>query len=131
MVVKRRLYPDECLELLRSVPIGRVIFSTGALPTVSPVHFALHDESVVFWALAESRLAKVTHRNIVAFQADSYDPIERSGWSVLGVGVAIKLDVANDPQPPPQSIPEPWAIEDADQHLMRIDLDQLSGNWLG
>ena len=129
-VARRRLYPDECLELLGSVPIGRVVFSTAMSPMVSPVHFALDDESVIFWALAESRLAKVTPRKLVAFQADSYDPIDRSGWSVLGVGPVIRLDAANEPRPRPQCIPEPWAIEDEVQYLMRIDLQQLSGNWI-
>jgi uncharacterized protein len=124
----RLLCRDECLDLLATVPIGRVAVSVGALPAIFPINFELDDDGVLFGAMADSRLAKATHGNIVAFQADAYDPIERSGWSVLGVGPATRLSSTNDPRHVYRSIPEPWTMGEAPEHLMRIELGQLSGH---
>src|SRR5215471_3780666 len=74
-----RLDRAECLRLLATVPVGRLIFTVNALPVVRPMNFLLDDEQVVVRTAAGS---------IVAFEADQLDPATASGWSVTVTGPA-------------------------------------------
>ncbi|MBO2446110.1 pyridoxamine 5'-phosphate oxidase family protein [Actinomadura barringtoniae] len=82
----------ECLALMRSVPVGRIVFTERALPAVQPVGFALDDDGgghcVVIQATPESRLAAATRDSIVAFQTDAFDAADGTGWSVTVIGWA-------------------------------------------
>jgi RimJ/RimL family protein N-acetyltransferase len=62
----------ESMELLRSVPVGRIVFTDRALPAITPVNFAVLDnDDVVIRTGVGSRLAAATNEAIVAFEADS------------------------------------------------------------
>ncbi|NJP96940.1 pyridoxamine 5'-phosphate oxidase family protein [Nonomuraea sp. FMUSA5-5] len=85
---------EECMRLLPSRPIGRIVFTDRALPAVQPVNFCLHDQDIVIRTAAGSKLAAATRRSVVAFEVDDFDMEARSGWSVTVVGYAR---VADDP----------------------------------
>lgn len=74
---------DECLRLLASVPVGRVGFYSDGEVVVLPVNHAVDGPGVVFRTAAGSKLSAAEGQNLVAFEADDYDPVARSGWSVL------------------------------------------------
>lgn len=78
----------ECLSLLPTVPIGRLVFTEGALPAVVPVNFALDPSGIVLRTAAGSAVARVADGSIVAVQADDVDTARRTGWSVTVVGQA-------------------------------------------
>jgi hypothetical protein len=73
--------------LLAGVPIGRLIFTSSALPAVRPVNFALMDGLIVL-RTAAATVARKVHDMIVAFEADDLDPATSSGWSVTVTGRA-------------------------------------------
>ncbi|MEU4833201.1 pyridoxamine 5'-phosphate oxidase family protein [Streptosporangium sp. NPDC023615] len=79
---------QECLALLGSVPIGRIVFTDRALPAVQPVNFVLDAERVVIRTAVGSKLAAAAQNAIVAFEADEFAPESRTGWSVTVVGPA-------------------------------------------
>jgi nitroimidazol reductase NimA-like FMN-containing flavoprotein (pyridoxamine 5'-phosphate oxidase superfamily) len=79
---------DACLRLLGSVPVGRVGFYADGELVVLPVNHAMDGQDVVFRTAAGSKLSAAEGRNLVAFEADDYDPRTRSGWSVLVNGRA-------------------------------------------
>jgi nitroimidazol reductase NimA-like FMN-containing flavoprotein (pyridoxamine 5'-phosphate oxidase superfamily) len=79
---------DTCLRLLGSVPLGRVGFYSDGEITVLPVNHAMDGEHVVFRAARGSTLTAAGEQDLVAFEADDYDPGTRSGWSVLVTGRA-------------------------------------------
>lgn len=81
----------ECLRLLASTPVGRVVFTTGGLPAVEPVNFFLDGDRVLFRARAGGQLAMLGGGTVVAFQADQVQATTRSGWSVTIVGEAYLL----------------------------------------
>ncbi|MGR6915533.1 pyridoxamine 5'-phosphate oxidase family protein [[Actinomadura] parvosata] len=85
---------EECMRLLPSRPIGRIVFTDRALPAVQPVNFCLNDQDIVIRTAAGSKLAAATRRSVVAFEVDDFDTEARSGWSVTVVGYAR---VADDP----------------------------------
>lgn len=78
----------ECLSLLASVPVGRIIYTRHALPAVELVNFAVHDGAIVFRTSASGKLAAAIREAVVAFEADSLDTGHRAGWSVTAVGRA-------------------------------------------
>ncbi|MFF3442747.1 pyridoxamine 5'-phosphate oxidase family protein [Streptosporangium sp. NPDC002721] len=78
----------QCVTLLVSASIGRIVFTDRALPAVQPVGFVLDGEDIVIRTGIGSKLAAATSDAIVAFEADEFDPAARTGWSVTAVGPA-------------------------------------------
>jgi uncharacterized protein len=83
-----RLDRGESLRLLASVPVGRLIFTVNALPTVRVMNFALVDGLIVIRTADNSTVARKVHDTIVAFEADELDNATCSGWSVTVIGRA-------------------------------------------
>ena len=79
---------DSCLRLLAAVSVGRVGFVANGEVVVLPVNFVMDGQAVVFRTASGSKLAGSEDRNAVAFEADNYDDITQSGWSVLVSGRA-------------------------------------------
>jgi uncharacterized protein len=77
---------QESIHLLRTATIGRVAYSHAALPAIRAVSYTVRDGVVVIPARVRSALAQATRGAVVAFEADSYDPAARTGWSVTVVG---------------------------------------------
>jgi uncharacterized protein len=77
---------DECMRLMASVPVGRIVFTRRALPAVELVNFALNDGDIIIRTHAEGKLAAATHGAVVAFETDSLDLAGHAGWSVTIVG---------------------------------------------
>jgi hypothetical protein len=116
---------DECLRLLGTVPIGRVGVCSGALPAILPVNFELYGRSIVFRTGQGSKLDAAVRFAVVAFQADHYDPLYHTGWSVLAVGQARDITdnvdlIATDPTV------RPWAGGER-QHYVTIEAEFVSG----
>jgi hypothetical protein len=81
----QRLSRDECLTLIASVPVGRIIYTRRALPAVELVNFVL-DEGDIVIRTGGGKLAAATRGAVVAFEADQLDQAGQSGWSVTAVG---------------------------------------------
>jgi len=82
------LSQQEAVTLLSTMPVGRVVFTVGALPAIVPVAFAVHDGAVVMRTSPGSRLARAAPGGVLAFEIDDIDPETRTGWSVVVMGVA-------------------------------------------
>jgi uncharacterized protein len=82
------LSPDECMRLMGSVAVGRIVYSRRALPAVELVNFALVDGDIVIRTSAEGKLAAATRGAVVAFEADTVELDGHAGWSVAIVGQA-------------------------------------------
>ncbi len=78
----------ECMTLMASVPVGRIVYTRQALPAVELVNFALTDGDIIIRTDAGGKLAAATRGAVVAFEADSVDIAGQAGWSVTIVGQA-------------------------------------------
>ena len=87
----QRLSRDECLTLMASVPVGRIIYTRQALPAVELVNFALDHGDIVIRTDHSGKLAAATRGAVVAFEADQLDPDARSGWSVTAIGPSSEV----------------------------------------
>ncbi|MGW4804920.1 pyridoxamine 5'-phosphate oxidase family protein [Kitasatospora sp. NPDC004272] len=79
----------ECLRLLGTVPLGRVVYTEHALPAVLPVAFRVAADGRLILALRTgTRVARALDGTVAAFQVDDFDRAGRCGWSVLVHGRA-------------------------------------------
>jgi hypothetical protein len=81
-----QLSRDECLHLMTSVPVGRIIYTRQALPAVELVNFAVDDGDIIIRTDHSGKLAAATRAAVVAFEADSLDAERHVGWSVTVIG---------------------------------------------
>lgn len=118
----------KCLELMATVPVGRIGVSVRALPVILPVNFALVGENIVFRTIPGTKLDAATANAVVAFEVDSYAPDGTFGWSVLVQGVSSEI---TDPGEllALASIPlRAWALDDRTAtRLVRIESSFISG----
>ncbi|WP_225829823.1 pyridoxamine 5'-phosphate oxidase family protein [Streptomyces sp. NK08204] len=92
----RVLGREECLRMLATVPVGRIVYTRKALPAVLPVNFRLDcDGAVVLRTSAASELARAVDDAVVAFEADAVNAVAQAGWSVVVTGrAAVVTDEA-------------------------------------
>ncbi|MEV6034165.1 pyridoxamine 5'-phosphate oxidase family protein [Nonomuraea sp. NPDC052116] len=117
---------EECLGLLSTTPIGRIVFTEHALPAVQPVNFHLDGRSIVIRTSIGSKLAAATRHAVVAFEADEFDSELRTGWSVTAVGQARAV---TDPDEIHRLAALPlttWAPGNRDHYIV-VDAQELSG----
>jgi len=79
---------DECMEHVRSTPLGRLAFVAQGEPVVFPVNHAVDGMDVVFRTTWGSKLQIAETSGPVAFEVDGYDTESESGWSVVVKGTA-------------------------------------------
>ena len=114
---------EECFDLMRSQPIGRIAVGTvEGPPLVVPVTFELDGSCVVFRSDAGEKLAGAGQR--VSFQVDAIDPTHRTGWSVLVRGT---LSVADTDELTAVDV-EPWVGPRT--HLVRLLPQVITGRRL-
>jgi uncharacterized protein len=86
---------DECLQLMASVSIGRIIYTRQALPAVELVNFALDDGDIVISTDGSGKLAAATRHAVVAFEADCLEA-QQAGWSVTAIGPSREVTDPED-----------------------------------
>jgi uncharacterized protein len=118
----------ECLDLLATVPIGRVGLSVDALPVVLPVNFWLDraGERLVLRTAEGTKLQAALRNAVVAFEADHVDPLGHTGWSVLVQGSSSVLARPDEIAAASRVPLRPWANEATD-HWVTISTDVVSG----
>jgi nitroimidazol reductase NimA-like FMN-containing flavoprotein (pyridoxamine 5'-phosphate oxidase superfamily) len=117
---------DECLELLRREPVGRLALSAGALPVVLPVNITLVDRTIVFASAPGLKLDAAQASMVACMEIDGYDVWSHGGWSVLATGRLREITDADHLERARQLPLSPWAIPDAD-HYIELPIELLSG----
>ena len=122
---------SECLALLGSVPVGRLVHTAHALPAIWPCNFVLLPDAVYLrtsrgsgaWRAAEGTA-------VVAFEADDVDAQGRYGWSVVVIGRAGLVTDAVTLQRLGEVLSVPWATGDREE-VVRISLELVDGRRAG
>lgn len=118
---------DQCLQLLASAPVGRVGFHAGGEVVVLPVNYVVDGQDVVFRTAHGSKLSAAEGQEVVAFEADEYDPDTRSGWSVLVNGRAETVQEDAEIQRLSRLGLHPWATAVNHPFWIRIHPVAVSG----
>ena len=79
----------ECWELLATASVGRLALSVRALPVILPAQYYLDGRRLVVCLGHHGLPERALDETVVAFAADSIDPVTRSGWSVQVQGRSV------------------------------------------
>ncbi|WP_188195164.1 pyridoxamine 5'-phosphate oxidase family protein [Nonomuraea sp. SYSU D8015] len=122
---------EECRRLIEPGGIGRVAFSGSHGPTVLPVNYKMHKGAIVFRTAFGGPMDRDLRTGlegvdiVIAFEIDTFDEINREGWSVLVQGPAHHV--------PEEEVEEvaacgvtPWAGGERELYV-RIAPHQISG----
>ncbi len=123
----QELDQTECDYLLSSVPIGRLGFDFGGHPMVLPVAFRFVNREIVFRTSAGVKLHAVASNHPVAFEADYWDEVHRTGWSVLVHGHAQEIENWEEFQDKERLGLLPWADEDDSDRWVKIVPERTTG----
>ena len=82
-----------------------------------------------FTAMGGSTPSRAADGAVTAFQADSYDPQDRSGWTAIAIGWALHIRDAETlgQSELDEKLPEPWEMGKSAERYFRIDLSGVSG----
>lgn len=125
----QHLSQGECLRLMASVPVGRIIYTRQALPAVELVNFALDHGDIIIRTDHSGKLAAATRGAVVAFEADSLDPSSQAGWSVTVIGHSHEVTDADEISRLEQIGLSSWAPGEH-EHFIRISPGILNGRAL-
>lgn len=117
----------EALQLLASVPVGRLVFTHQALPAIRPVNHLVEDGKIVIALTASSAIAASSRAGgtVVAYEADCLDLTERSGWTVIVVGLA-RLETDGDAVLRYRARLRPW-LSAATTDVLTISMEIVTG----
>lgn len=121
----------ECVEMLESTPIGRIVFVDGeGQPIALPVNFRWHEDAVVFRTLEGQKLLAAVMNQRVSFEVDEWAHDSRVGASVLVKGRAVKVDPWADREQLEQLGLLPWGESTWRPAWVRIDPVEITGRRL-
>ena len=123
----------ECMRLLASGGLGRLVYNSRYGPTAMPTVYRIEDDSVVLgtWDPAlfdEDLRTGIAHAEYqVAVEADQLDLEAREGWIVLVRGAAHHLDTEAERASVIVAGLEPW-IDGVPAHFIRVTPTSTWGN---
>jgi hypothetical protein len=112
--VPEHLDEAECLRLISSGGVGRVVYSGRFGPTAIPVLYKLHKGTIVFRTAHDSSTDEDLRTGIagaefkVTFEIDDINPTAREGWSVLIQGPAHHVKSETEHASVLEAGVEPW-----------------------
>ncbi len=118
---------DRCLELLATVPVGRVSFFSDGEIVVLPVNFVMDGQVPVFRTARGSKLSAAEGQDLVAFEADEYDKDTHTGWSVLITGRAHAVYEDEEIERLSKLGVSPWVSAQDRPFWIRIRPSSISG----
>jgi len=121
---------EQCLRLLKQVPLGRIVYTRQALPAVELVNFALDGGDIIIRTDSSGKLAAATRGAVVAFEADSVDTDAHAGWSVTIVGYSRAVTDSEEIHRLEGTGLTPWAPGKHD-HFIRISPSIVNGRRVG
>ena len=120
---------DECLTLMASVPVGRIVYTRRALPAVELVNFALDEGDIVIKTDSSGKLAAAARGAVVAFETDQVDLAGQSGWSVTAIGPSTAVTDPGELARLETIGLRSWAPGERD-HFIRISPVMLNGRYM-
>jgi nitroimidazol reductase NimA-like FMN-containing flavoprotein (pyridoxamine 5'-phosphate oxidase superfamily) len=123
------LDPGECLRLLQSVPLGRLVFTQGGLPAVRLVNFSVDGDTIVFASDDGEKLRAAERGDVVAFEVDDIDLDRQLGWTVTSVGHLSVVPLEEAARLRRATQLRTWAPL-REQRLIRLGTESLTGRRL-
>lgn len=120
---------EECLRLLGTAAVGRVVVLTAAqTPVIRPVNFVFDErsQSVVFRCSGGTKLISLLGAARAWFEVDEIDPARRTGWSVIIAGVTEPVTQRHEVARLERLALHSW-VAGPDAHWIRVRARVVSG----
>jgi nitroimidazol reductase NimA-like FMN-containing flavoprotein (pyridoxamine 5'-phosphate oxidase superfamily) len=133
--VVERLDEPECMELLSTAKIGRLVYNSRYGPVAVPSEYKIHEGSIVFrtyrtlFTEEDLRTGIAYAEYKVAMEVDQTDPETREGWVVLVQGAAHHIDTEAERAAIAGLGLESW-VEGEPEHFIRVNPSQIGGQRL-
>lgn len=102
----------ECLALLASATVGRLVYLDDVGPTAVPVNYAVAGRDVIIRVEGGAKQHAMA-QPVLTFEVDQIDEAMRSGWSIVVRGNGSEVDmesVASLLRQMDGRFPTPWAF---------------------
>jgi uncharacterized protein len=116
----------ECLRLMASVPVGRIIYTRNALPAAELVNFEVDCGDIVIRTACSGKLDTAIANTVVAFETDDAGDASHTGWSVTVVGRSQEITDAGEIARLHGTGIQAWAPGERD-HFIRITPGIVTG----
>jgi uncharacterized protein len=119
----------ECLRLLKTVPVGRLVFTDAGLPAIRLVNFFVDGDTLVFTTAPGDKLRAAERGDVVAFEVDAIDLDRHLGWTVTAIG-HLSVVPEDEKVEIQRLVPlHSWAPHRG-EYLVRLGLENLTGRRL-
>ena len=130
--VVERLDEPECMELLSTAKIGRLVYHSRYGLVALPSEYKIHEGSIVFRTYRTTFTEEDLRTGIedaeyqVVVEADQADPDAREAWLVHVRGTAHHLDTEAERAAIADLGLESW-VEGEPEHFIRVDPSEIGG----
>ncbi|MEU3274969.1 pyridoxamine 5'-phosphate oxidase family protein [Saccharomonospora sp. NPDC006951] len=114
----------QCVALLATAQVGRIVFTHRGLPAVRPVRFVVAGDALGCLASDEDAFLSSARGNVVAFEADAVAPDLSSGWYVTVLGKVLESRNGGPAAPPSRPLKDT-------ESMLWIPMDLVSGRRFG
>jgi nitroimidazol reductase NimA-like FMN-containing flavoprotein (pyridoxamine 5'-phosphate oxidase superfamily) len=118
-------HPD-CVNLLSTTNVARIVFVVDGWPVSLPVNYAMDGDDIVFRTAPGVKLSAARCEGQVAVEVDGADQRYNSGWSVLVYGLANEVTDPEEVARLEHAKLVPWARGDR-RSWVRIRPTQVTG----
>ena len=118
---------EECMELLATVPIGRVAMVDGGEIAVLPVNHVIDDGRVCFRSAPGAKLDAGIMQHVITFEADEYDEEAETGWSVVIKGRADLVTDTDELERLRDSGIRPWTNPSVRTNWVTLHANSVTG----
>ncbi|WP_329000916.1 pyridoxamine 5'-phosphate oxidase family protein [Kribbella sp. NBC_00709] len=123
------LGPAECISMLGSVPLGRLVYTNAGLPAIRLVNFVLDEDTIVFSTGQGDKFHAAERGDVVAFEADDVELERHMGWTVTAIG-HLSVATAEESTELRHRLPlHSWLPMDESQ-LVRLGIESIHGRRL-
>jgi nitroimidazol reductase NimA-like FMN-containing flavoprotein (pyridoxamine 5'-phosphate oxidase superfamily) len=133
--VVERLDEAECMDLLSTARIGRLVYHSRYGLVAVPSEYRIHEGSIVFrtyrtlFTEEDLRTGIAYAEYNVALEVDQTDPEAREGWMVLVQGAAHHIDTEAERAAIADLGLESW-VEGEPEHFIRVNPNEIGGQRL-
>ncbi len=118
---------EECLDLLGTVTVGRLVFTDRALPVILPVYVSVDGTHVLLRSITGTDVSSIVDGSVITLGAGPIEAAPCRGWSVTVTGRAFTTRDG-------KTHARPFGVQDcpsADRgKLLRLEAGLVSGHRL-
>lgn len=124
----QELTEEQCWQMLARKKVGRLAVSIENRPDIFPVNYQVDGETVVVRTAPGLKLAAAILGAGVAFEVDSLDEMNQTGWSVVCHGRAEEVERVEELMDAERLLIEPWSKGDSPKNrYLRIRVEEITG----